>query len=197
MPAADEPSDLTGDDEGAPAADEIAGPDSATEPETHDDRAMLTRIALFAAFFAVVLALRAWVVEPVRVNADSMSPTLRGGDALIIDKLSYRFREPRRGEIVTTRDPQSGTSIVKRVVAVEGDSVGLEDGLLVLNGEIVEETYTDQEQMDGYFYGPITVPDGEVFLLGDHRFESSDSRQFGTIPVDDIDGRYVLRIWPL
>ena len=55
----------------------------------------------------------------------------------------------------------------------------------------------DLDQMDGYFYGPITVPDGEVFLLGDHRFESSDSRHFGPVPVDDIDGRKLLRFWPL
>ena len=71
-----------------------------------------------------------------------------------------------------------------------------QDGFLVLNGEIVDEPYADLDQMDGYFFGPITVPDGEVFLLGDHRFESSDSRHFGTVPVDDIDGRRLLRVWP-
>jgi signal peptidase I len=143
-----------------------------------------------------LMLIRLLVAEPVRVKENSMSPTLHSGDVLVIDSVTYRFRAPQRGEIVTTHDPLTGTAIVKRVVAVGGDSIGIENGVLVRDGVAVVEPYADLDQMDGYYWGPIAVPEGTVFLLGDHRFRSTDSRVFGVVPVDDIDGRYAGRIWP-
>ena len=147
------------------------------------------------ATFAVLLLLRLFVAEPVRTDGHSMEPTLHDGDALVIDTLTYRFADPAVGDIVVASTPDTGQSVVKRVVALGGDLVGIEDGVLVRNGRAVDEPYANQDQMAGYYWGPVTVPDGMVFLLGDNRLESVDSRTYGAVPVDAIEGRYVLRVW--
>jgi len=159
------------------------------------DRATLRRIGWFALVIGTLVALRTFVAEPVRVQSDSMAPTLRSGAAVVIDKLSFRWRDPRRGEIVTASDPGTGEPIVKRVVAVGGDHIGIEDGRLVRNGAPVDESYIDNTDMDGYYFGPVTVPSGEVFLLGDHRADSVDSRRYGTVPVGDLEGRLLVALW--
>lgn len=145
------------------------------------------------AFFAV----KAWGVEPVRVHHSSMRPTLHDGDGLLIDKFSYLLRDPKVGEIVTAHLPDTGESVVKRVVAVGGDSIGIIDGVLTRNGVAVDDSYANRQDMAGYFWGPIDVPKGEVFLMGDNRLDSVDSRDYGPVPVDAIDGRLLARFWPL
>lgn len=150
----------------------------------------------FAVALAVVVAAQLFVVEPVRVRSNSMAPTIRSGALLVVDKVTYRFREPRRGEVIVAGDPRSGASIVKRVVAVAGDSVGINDGALVVNGRAVVEHEIDNSGMQGFYFGPDVVPAGHVFVLGDDRADSIDSRTFGPIAIGDIDGRVVGRVWP-
>lgn len=145
---------------------------------------------------AFLLLVRLFVAEPVRTDGRSMEPTLHDGDALVIDLLSYRFVDPAVGDIVVATTPDTGQSVVKRVVAVGGDLIGIEDGVLIRNGRAVDEPYTNQDQMGGYYWGPITVPEGQVFLLGDNRLESVDSREYGPVSIDAIDGRYVFPLWP-
>ena len=170
--------------------------DADLEPRS-EDRTTIRRVLWFAGAIVFLLVLRSFVVEPVRVRSDSMAPTLRPGAVLLIDKFTYLARDPRRGEIVVAVDPRSGASIVKRVVAVGGDSVGIENGALVVNGAVVVEKYIDNDNMGGFYFGPDDVPPGHVFLLGDNRDTSEDSRTFGPIDVDDIDGRVLTTIWPL
>jgi signal peptidase I len=174
-------------------ADEAGGEDS---PPHDDDRTTIRRVALFAGVIVVLLLIRSFVVEPARVHSDSMMPTLPPGAVLLIDKVSFRVREPRRGDIVIAHDPRSGGSIVKRVVALGGDSVGIEDGVLVVNGTTVDEHYIDNGNMDGFYFGPDVVPIHHVFLMGDNRDTSEDSRSFGPVDVGDIDGRVLGKIWP-
>lgn len=157
----------------------------------HEDRTTLRRLAWFAAAVAGLLLVRSVVVAPVRVGSDSMRPTLTPGRIVLVDRLSLRWRAPRVGDVVTATDPLTGASIVKRVVAVGGDRVGIEDGRLVRNGEVVDEPHADRTGMDGYYYGPVAVPAGHVFLLGDARADSVDSRRFGPLPADAVDGRVV------
>jgi signal peptidase I len=137
-----------------------------------------------------------FAIQPIRVHADSMRPTLRSGDELIIDRLSLALRSPHRGEIVVANSPEGGL-VVKRVAAVGGDSVGIEDGVLVVNGKQQREKYVDYASIDGVYFGPVDVPRGDVFLLGDNRGNSEDSRDFGAVPEDDVVGRLLVRIWPL
>lgn len=172
-------------------------------PEAEDDDLVRTsesdrtgrRVLWFAGSLLVLLLVHSFVVEPVRVRSDSMAPTLSSGAVLLIDKVTFHVREPRRGDVIVTTDPRTGDSIVKRVVAVGGDSVGIDNGVLMINGGRVVEPYIDNTDMDGYFFGPDVVPPGQLFLLGDNRANSVDSRAFGPIAADDIDGRVLARLW--
>jgi signal peptidase I len=145
----------------------------------------------------VLLLVQTFLVEAVRIRSDSMSPSYQADDVVMVDKVTYRFRDPRIDEVVVTEDPRTGQTIVKRVVAVGGDSIGIDDGRLVRNGQVVFDADIDNDNMDGYFHGPVIVPEGEVFLLGDNRDTSLDSRSFGTVPVDDVQGRVVGHAWPI
>ena len=137
-----------------------------------------------------------FALQPIRVHADSMQPTLRSGDEIVVDRLSLVLRPPHRGEIVVANSPQGGL-VVKRVAAIGGDTVGIEDGILVVNGRKKREGYVDYPSIDGVYFGPVDVPAGDVFLLGDNRGNSQDSRDFGAVPEDDVVGRLLVRVWPL
>lgn len=170
-------------------------PDAEPERPVDDDRTV-RRIIWLAGAIVVLLMVHAFVIEPVRVRSDSMEPTLKSGAVVLIDKLTFRIRDPHRGDVVVTSDPRTGEPIVKRVVAVAGDSVGIENGLLVVNGATVVEHYIDNDNMEGFYFGPDVVPPGDVFLLGDNRDISVDSRTFGPIAIDDIEGKVLATIWP-
>jgi signal peptidase I len=144
----------------------------------------------------VLLALRLFVAEPVKVRSDSMEPTLRPGDQVLVTKAGSRAHTPHRHDIVVLTSPANGQLLIKRVAAVGGDTVGLEDGVLVVNGKSVHEGYVDARLMDGVYFGPIQVPRGMVFVLGDNRSNSIDSRKFGPVPDSRIKGRVLLRLWP-
>ncbi len=154
-------------------------------------RRILLPVALVALVAGVLFAL-----QPIRVHADSMKPTLESGDEIIIDRLSLVLRDPHRGEMVVANSP-SGGLVVKRVAAIGGDTVGIEDGVLVVNGKPEREGYVDYGSVDGFYFGPIDVPPGEVFLLGDNRANSEDSRDFGPVREDEVVGRVLLRVWPV
>ena len=94
------------------------------------------------------------------------------------------------------RSPASGDLVIKRVVAVGGQTVGIADGVLKVDGMPVPEPYVDRALVDGTYFGPVRVPPGSVFLLGDQRLGSVDSRSFGPVPVGSIVGRVALRVWP-
>jgi len=143
-----------------------------------------------------VVVLTLTVLEPFAVVSVSMSPTLLPGDQVLIAKHVERTEHPRRADLVVFTRPGSNEHLVKRVAAVAGDEVGLEDGRLVVNGAPVNEDYVDVASVDGTYFGPVVVGPDEVFVLGDNRADSVDSRQFGPVPVSDIIGRVVARLWP-
>ena len=155
------------------------------------------RSGLVAAVGALVLALcLGLVAHPVRVQAHSMEPTYQPGDHLLVRSWGARESLPHRGEVVVVAGP-GGIDLVKRVAAVAGDEVGIADGLLVVDGVEVEEPYLDQASVDGSWFGPVLVPAGHVFVLGDHRGDSVDSRRFGPLPLSAVRGTVVARLWPL
>jgi signal peptidase I len=150
---------------------------------------------LVAVLAALVLAY-AFVAEPMRVSSSSMRPTLLPSDQVLVDKVTYRLREPRRGELVVFHPPVGGGLALKRVVALPADRVGVRDGVLFVNGRPVREAYVDYESVDGTFFGPVTVPDGRIFVLGDRRANSEDSRAYGSVPEDDVLGQAAFVMWP-
>jgi signal peptidase I len=142
---------------------------------------------------AAVVALRLFVVTSVRVAGESMAPTLHQGQVLLVDKLGD---DVHRGDLVVFHDPNQGTPSVKRVVGVAGDRVVIRDAVLSVNNREVPEPYVDRASIDGLYTPTTVVPEGHVFVLGDNRARSLDSRVYGPVALDDVDGRVLLRLWP-
>jgi signal peptidase I len=132
-------------------------------------------------------------LQLMRVGSGSMAPTISVGDLVVVNHLAGPVH---RGDVVVAPHPETGELLVKRAVGLAGDEVGIEDGVLVVDGQAVCEPSIDPALQDGVWFGPVTVPDGEVFLLGDDRSSSIDSRDFGTVPADDVDGQVDARLWP-
>lgn len=143
---------------------------------------------------ALLLVPRAWVVEPLVISSGSMAPTLLAGDHVLVDKLRPSSAW-RRGDLLAFTAPD-GTLMVKRAVGLPGDRVGLRDGVLVVNGRIMDEPYVDQRVVDSVYYGPVRVPAGHVLVMGDDRGASIDSRRFGPVPLTDVEGRVAAVLWP-
>ncbi len=155
-----------------------------------------TLIALAVLIAGGLLLVRLVVAEPFRIVSASMVPTLEAGDSVLVDKLSPGDDGPRRGELIVFEAPRTGEITLKRVVGVGGDRVAIKDGLLVVNGRRPAEPYTDADAIDSVFFGPVRVPAGSVFVLGDNRRDSADSRTFGAVPNRDVIGVVRARIWP-
>lgn len=167
-----------------------AGPPAAPPGRT----ARALRVAgLAAAALLVLLVSGLLPVQAVRVPSDSMTPTIAPGDHLLLDR--RHADAVAVGDVVVVHDPLGDGLIVKRVIAVGGDAIGFEDGVLVRNGTPVAEPYTD-DVLDGVYYGPDVVPPGAVYLLGDNRVDSVDSRHFGPVPLSSVVGRVTARLFP-
>jgi signal peptidase I len=148
---------------------------------------------------AALLATGTFLAEPMRVTSSSMTPTLRAGDHVLVDKSAYRHSGPARRDLVVFNAPPGAAEagrLLKRVVAVARDEVAIEDGALVVNRAVVVEPAIDTSRIDGVYYGPVTVPPGTVFVLGDNRADSIDSRNFGPVSTPRVLGRVALRLWP-
>jgi signal peptidase I len=142
--------------------------------------------------FAVV-GLRTEVLEPVRVAGVSMAPTLDKGQIVMVNK---RDLEPQRGDLITLRSPENGQRVVKRVIGLGGDVVDIRDAILFVNKVQVKEPYVDHESIDALYYGPVTVAQGSVLVMGDARAASIDSRTYGAVPIQNVTGTVVARLWP-
>jgi len=160
--------------------------------------APVIRLAVWAITLALtaiaVLGLRAGVAEAVRIDGASMEPTLHNGQVVVINKLD---RTPERGDLITLRSPLDGEPILKRVVGLGGDIVEIRDAILFVNGVQVKEPYVDHKSVEGLYYGPVTVTAGSVLVMGDARANSIDSRSHGDVPLQEVTGTAVTRLWPL
>lgn len=124
-----------------------------------------------------------------------MEPTLHDGQRLLVSKFSYRLQSPLRGDIIVFRSPVSrGDDLIKRVIATPGERVEVVNGLVYVNGKALEESYISRRDLSNL--EPQRVPDGKVFVLGDNRPNSEDSRFFGVIAQDKIKGKAVVVWWP-
>jgi len=197
------------------------------EPKEHRTREHWIALILeFAVLFIIALViaiyLQAFAIKPFMIPSPSMEPTLQEGDRVLVDRTTYHFREPRRGEVVVFRfDPnntanwtqgsngftrsldllaeilnithQESLQFIKRVVGVGGDTVELRDGALYVNGEPYEAEYEYVQDDDN---GKWEVPEGTVMVMGDNRPNSNDSRRWGFVPLQAVIGRGMLIWWP-
>lgn len=149
-------------------------------------------IAVGAAFL-----IRAFLFEFVRVDGPSMNPTLETDERIVIEKVSRYFGLPERGEVVVVHYPNRTENFVKRVIGLPGETLEIRDSVVYINGEALEETYVNPVPYADY--GPVVVPEDHVFVMGDNRANSSDSRMLGVgaIPADAIVGHGLFVTWPL
>ena len=156
-------------------------------------------VIMLVAFVLVFGLIRPFVVEAFRIPSESMVPTLEVGDRVLANKFIYRFTEPARGDVVLFDSVEEGSedTLIKRVAGVEGDEIRVQGGTLFVNGETQDESYLNQYMPDQSTpYGPETVPKDHVFVLGDNRGNSGDSRVFGPVPLENIKGEGFLVFWP-
>ncbi len=150
-------------------------------------------IAGVLAFFIITFVVQSFVVE-----GPSMEPSFYHGERLFVNKFIYRFREPERGEVIVF-EPRGAPAdkFIKRVIGLPGETLEMRDGEVYINGEVLEEDYTKDPPRRNY--GPYEIKDNEVFVLGDNRSNSSDSRfpHVGMVEYNSISGKAFWVYWPI
>ena len=146
----------------------------------------------------IVIPIRYFLFQPFIVKGQSMEPNFESGDYLIIDELSFRFREPRRGEVIVFQYPRSPSQrFIKRIIGLPGETVEVKGGSIMIDDQILDES----EYLSYGLQTPgalrISLNENEYFVLGDNRISSSDSRQWGSLPRKNIVGRVYFRAWPI
>jgi signal peptidase I len=165
---------------------------------------------VIAGALAIALVVRAFLLAAFYIPSESMVPTLQTGDRVLVNKMSYRLHDIDRGDVVVFERPASGQNrckpsyvwaagsdikdLIKRVIGLPGDRIEGRDGKIFVNGQQLVEPYL---QLSTGPFETVTVPDGCVFVMGDNRPFSQDSRVFGPIPEDLVVGRAFVRVWPL
>lgn len=143
----------------------------------------------------IVLVINTFIAQATRVDGLSMTPNLQDGERLIIEKLTYRIHPPERGDIVVLDPPShTGIPLIKRVIGLPGEVIAVQEGHVLINGEVLPEPYLPEPTRGTY--PPRLVPEGHVFVMGDNRSASNDSRAFGPIAYEHIVGKAWLRYWP-
>lgn len=153
-----------------------------------------------AALIGLVIALliRTFVLQLYVVDGNSMYPTLHDGDRVFVNKIVYRLRQPRPGEVVVLKDPiVPERRLIKRVVAVGGETVEVRGGTLYVDGRPVQEGFTNPDPGPAGDVEPTPVPPGHVYVLGDNRGGSLDSRVLHAIPLANVEGKAAFLFWPL
>jgi signal peptidase I len=144
---------------------------------------------------AIVLTINLFLAQPRTVHGESMEPNLHENERVIVELVSYRFRAPVRGDIIVLNLPGSHTDpLIKRVIGLPGETIEIRSGVVYVDDQKLDEPYLNQNT-PGHVPRQI-VPEEHVFVLGDNRGCSNDSRYFGMVPYDDILGRAWLRYWP-
>lgn len=153
---------------------------------------------------ALVLALiiRIFIAEPRYIPSESMSPTLETGDRLVIEKVGYKLHEPVRGDIVVFHPPEQlrtlgyeqNQAFIKRAIAKAGETIAVQDGIVYINNQPLREDYIAAPPE--YDLVTVTVPPGQLFVMGDNRNNSNDSHIWGFLPAENLIGHAVFRFWP-
>lgn len=180
-------------------------------------------LVVFAASFILVMLLNTAVFATTQVRQTSMKDTLLEGQHLFVEKLSYLFRDPSKGDIIVFIEAEYPTNyldrvkiflkdvseifkpvesktnirLVKRVIGVPGDKIDIRDGKVYLDGKLLEESYVKGQTYQRDMQFPVTVPEGKYLVFGDNREVSKDSRTFGFIERSQIEGKVIFRFWPM
>jgi len=178
-------------------------------------RSVVEWVAVIGGALLVALVIKTFLIQAFFIPSGSMETTLDIGDRVLVNKLSYQLHDVNRGDVVVfetaegegecglpvnqaaAAEAQTGIrDLIKRVIATGGETVEGRDGQVLIDGRVLEEPYLDEGVVTADFE-PVEVPEGCVFVMGDNRGDSRDSRSFGPIDEDEIVGRAFVRVWPL
>jgi signal peptidase I len=175
----------------------LIGPDESGSSPRHARRVLARWVRDILISLAVSAFFIIFLYQPVKVEGTSMMPTLEDQERVFINKFVYRLEPIHRGDVVVFRYPRdTSKSYIKRVIAVPGDHVRIEGGLVFVNGHQLSEQYVPQTYEDVRSYSETVVPPHSYFVLGDHRNLSNDSRDFGPVDESYIYGKAVFGYWP-
>jgi len=180
----------------------VDGQDRAGRRKTFLKAVLEVPVILLISFALVFGFVRPVVAAPFHIPTESMVPTLKVKDRLLVNKLAYDLNDPQRGDIALFENQQGGKNpLIKRVVGLPGETLELREGKVYVDGDHLEEPYIKRDPCrPGYpktcAFGPVTVPRNHYFMMGDNRTNSLDSRFFGPVPYDDVIGEALVRFWP-
>jgi signal peptidase I len=178
--------------------------DADVTPRRRWRRTILEWLGVIGGGIAIALLVEAFLIQAFWIPSPSMEPTLDVGDRVLVNKLSYKFHDVNRGDVVVFERPPGASTgengeikdLIKRVIAVGGDTIEAKDGEVYVNSEQVDEDYLEPGTSTDNL--PLTeIPEGQVFVMGDNRTNSEDSRIFGPIDEDAIVGRAFIRVLPI
>lgn len=166
--------------------------------QTIKENGITIAIALIISFL-----IRVAIAEPRYIPSESMFPTLEIGDRVIVEKVSYRFSQIHRGDIIVFQSPQqlqelgyeANQAFIKRAIGKSGETVAVTNGIVYVNNRPLAENYIAQPPQ--YELLPVTIPEGQLFVMGDNRNNSNDSHIWGFLPQNKVIGHAVFRFWPL
>ncbi len=189
--------------------------DLVTEGLPHGWRVTIDWLITIIGAIAIVLAIKAWVVNPYRIPSSSMEPTLhcarpadgceaRFSDRVLACRFCYHLFSPARGDIVVFKTPEpqtenacgAGGTFVKRLIGLPGETLQEKHGFVYIDGKKLNEPYIKPGRRDTKNYGPIHIPHGQYFFMGDNRAASCDSRAWGTVPRKNLIGKVFSTYWP-
>lgn len=178
------------------AGDILSKPEKTSKPSILKDYILPVIIAL-----GIVVLIRTFLLGMFYVPSESMVPTLQVNDHVVVTKLSYKMHEPERGDIVVFKYPPNEeqglkeVDYVKRLIGLPGEKLEIKDNRVLINGRFLEESYLNVGT-DMPDYGPIIIPQGQYFMMGDNRNNSSDSRVWGFVPKEYLIGKAQFIYWP-
>ncbi|MBL1209334.1 signal peptidase I [Geminocystis sp. GBBB08] len=179
---------------------ERPSPDITTQEENISGIRVKDLVIVLIQALVLSFGIRIFIAEARYIPSSSMEPTLLINDRLMIEKMSYRFHEPKRGDVVvfnateTLQKEGYQDAFIKRIIGIPGDQVKVRNGKVMVNNQVLRETYI--KEAPNYNFGPVTVPENQYLVLGDNRNNSYDSHYWGFVPRDKIIGRASVRFWP-
>ena len=186
-----------------------AGASTKGRKKASASRTILEYVVLAVVAITVALLIQAYLVKPYRIPSASMETTLMIGDRVLVDRISWRFGDPKRDQIAVFHPPFAGPVLIKRIIGLPGDTLSVRDGKLYINGTQAVEPYVREingvqvptepfsNGMPWSLQQPYKVPAGSYFMMGDNRIDSGDSREFGPVPRGQLVGHAFARYWPI
>ncbi len=176
---------------GAPAG----APPAQAQPSTWT---MVRELVETVVLSLIIFLLIRQVIQNYRIENHSMEPNFYEGQFVLVNKLAYRLGSPARGDVVVFHNPRNtNEDYIKRIIGLPGDTVEIRDAVIYINGQRLVEDFTHNPIPVGEYMPPVTIGENQLFVMGDNRPNSSDSRVFGAISQDLAVGKAWLRIWPL